>query len=577
MAGKIPQDFIDNLLAKTDIVEVINRRVPLKKKGREHTACCPFHSEKTPSFTVSQEKQFYHCFGCGAHGSAIGFLMEYDNLDFVEAIETLASDLGLDVPREQGGIAAAPQENLQAVYALLDNAATYYQQSLKSSPEAVAYLRDRGVSGEIARDFSLGYAPPGWDNLLQHLGGRYDNDLLLKAGLVSRNDSGKTYDKFRERIMFPIRDRRGRVIAFGGRILHQGEPKYLNSPETPVFNKSDTLYGLHEARKSSSRLDHLIVVEGYMDVVALAQYGIRNAVATLGTATTTSHVRQLFRVVPRIIFCFDGDRAGREAAWRALGNSMGALRDGQEIDFLFLPDGEDPDSFVRLKGTEYFNHEVANAQPLSSYLLESLKSRHNTASMEGRTSLMLEAGKLLTPLHEGLLRSQIESALEKLTSIAPAKPTISNASPPPRQRINPGIIQVTPMRLIIATLLQHPELAILAFDKYDPMISVLPGHELLQQILDAIREKPDLSPAMLIERFRDSRYAGIVNKLSTWQPPITTEDEDDNGAQQLDDAFERLRAQAQTHRLEVLLNREAREGKPLTSQEKEELLTLLRQ
>ncbi|HFD87811.1 MAG TPA: DNA primase [Gammaproteobacteria bacterium] len=428
----------------------------------------------------------------------------------------------------------------------------------------------------VLQNFMLGYAPAGWDNLIQHLGKSYSSDLLLKAGMITRKESGKTYDKFRERIMFPIRDRRGRVIAFGGRILQQGEPKYLNSPETAVFNKSNTLYGLYEAGKSSSRLDHLIVVEGYMDVVALAQFGVRNAVATLGTATTGSHITQLFRMVRRVVFCFDGDRAGRDAAWRALTNSMAALRDGFEIDFLFLPEGEDPDSFIRNQGVSGFAELVKNAQPLSGYFIENLKSRHNATSMEGKTALMLEARKILEPLQQGLLRGLIESELEQLTNIAPRKPILPAAPPAPGKRSKPGLIQVTPMRVVITSLLQNPELGELAINQYDPMLKVLPGHDLLDALLTAIRDKPEISSAMLIERFRNTPHAGTVNKLGGWRPPINSDDSAKEWAQLLTDAFERILAQARQQRLEVLLNREADGEKPLNSQEKEELVTLLR-
>ncbi len=572
MAGKIPRDFIDDLLARTDVVEVVNQRVPLKKKGREYVACCPFHSEKTPSFTVSREKQFYHCFGCGAHGSAIGFLMEYDNLDFVSAVETLAADLGLDVPREGGD--DRPRENLQPLYDLLADAATYYQQALKRSDRAKQYLKGRGLSGEIARDFAIGYAPEGWDNLLDQLRGKYDQNLLTKAGMVSRNDSGRLYDKFRNRIMFPIHDPRGRVIAFGGRVLEQGEPKYLNSPETPVFHKSSTLYGLYEATRARSRLARLIVVEGYMDVVALAQHGIRNAVATLGTATTADHVRMMFQRVPRIVFCFDGDRAGREAAWRALGNAMGALRDGKEVDFLFLPEGEDPDSYVRQHGAERFNALADEAIPLSDYLFQTLKSRHDVTRMEGRSSLMLEAQQLIKPLHQGFLRSQIEAELERITTLQIEK---ASAAPLPQRRERQGNLHITPMRLAIAALLQQPALANLAFERYDPMIEALPGHSLLNEILQTLKEKPDTTPAMLVERFRDTNYAEIVDRLAGWRPPLTADEPGKGWQPLLKDAFSRLLQQAREQRLETLLRREASQDTPLTPQEKEELVTLLSQ
>ncbi len=359
MAGLIPQSFIDDLMNRIDIVEVIDGRVPLKKTGREYTACCPFHNEKTPSFTVSPTKQFYHCFGCGAHGTAIGFLMEYEHLSFPESVEELARLAG--VPMEYEG--PSPNEPVrrkkdESLYDLLAKVDQYYRQQLRQHPQsrrAVDYLKQRGVSGEIAAEFGLGFAPPGWDNLERQLGQSAEvREKLVSTGMLIKKDSGGSYDRFRDRIMFPIRDRRGRTIAFGGRILPDNQEKgdkppakYLNSPETPLFHKGQELYGLYEARQALRDITRLMVVEGYMDVVALAQYGIRYAVATLGTATTEEHLHKLFRLTPEIVFCFDGDRAGREAAWRALNNALPVMREGRQIRFMFLPDGEDPDSYVR--------------------------------------------------------------------------------------------------------------------------------------------------------------------------------------------------------------------------------------
>ncbi|MEW8281341.1 MAG: DNA primase, partial [Candidatus Thiodiazotropha taylori] len=347
MAGKIPTHFIDQLLNRVDIVDVINRRVTLKKAGKEFQACCPFHDEKTPSFTVSPSKQFYHCFGCGAHGSAIGFLMEYDNLGFVEAVEELAQSAGLEVPRE-GGNEQGP--DLRPLYELMEKTARFYQHQLKhhaESPAAVDYLKSRGMSGQIAASYGIGFAPPGWDNLTGTLGSdKASLERLNKCGLLSESN-GKQYDRFRNRIIFPIRDPRGRTIGFGGRVLGDDKPKYLNSPETPLFHKGRELYGLYEARQANREISNLLVVEGYMDVVALAQHNIQNAVATLGTATTHEHLELIFRNCPEVIFCFDGDRAGRDAAWKALNTSLPLMRDGREVRFLFLPQGEDPDTQVR--------------------------------------------------------------------------------------------------------------------------------------------------------------------------------------------------------------------------------------
>ena len=364
MAGNIPQQFIDDLLTRIDVVDVINQRVPLKKAGTEYKACCPFHDEKTPSFTVSQSKQFYHCFGCGAHGSAIRFLMEYDRLSFPDAIEELAASIGLEVPREDG---FTPRDNRKPVYEILEQAARFYAQQLRHHPKAnraIEYLKNRGLSGEIAKTFHLGFAPPGWDNLLKKFGNDEQSlGLLRKAGLISEPE-GKRYDRFRDRIMFPIHDSRGRVVGFGGRVLDDGSPKYLNSPETPVFHKGSELYGLWEAKHANKSLPRVLVVEGYMDVIALAQYDIRNAVATLGTAATDQHLEKLFRTAPEVVFCFDGDRAGRDAAWKALNTALPILRDGRQARFLLLPEGEDPDTYVRRIGKDEFMNQVAKSEPL---------------------------------------------------------------------------------------------------------------------------------------------------------------------------------------------------------------------
>ncbi len=568
--GYIPRHFIDDLLAKTDIVELINQRVPLKKQGREYTACCPFHTEKTPSFTVSPEKQFYHCFGCGAHGSAIGFLLDYENLDFIEAVEELASAAGIEVPREQNTQASGkPQGQLQPLYDALAKASNYFQQQLTQHPTAVDYLKRRGLTGEVARNFLLGYAPDGWDNLLKALSADIDQDRLQEAGLLSRNDQGSVYDKFRDRIVFPIRDTRGRVVAFGARIIGSGEPKYLNSPESPVFSKSKTLYGLYEARKASSKLDHLIIVEGYMDVVTLAQHGIHNAVATLGTATTTNHLQLIRRSVKRIVFCFDGDRAGREAAWRALNQAMASLRDGDEIGFLFLPDGEDPDSFVQTQGADAFRQAVEQATPLSTYLISDLKSRHSTTTLEGRTNLMLEAEKILAPLAPGRLRSQLE---DELTKLAHQKLFTTPSNKPAVIKRQRHSLEITPMRLAIAALLQHPELGDLVLPENDTILGVLPGGELLVSLAKIIRDTPRLSSAMLLERYRGTAFESVIYQLMEWQPP---KPEAQNWNVLLEDALKTLHQHAKNEQLNTLLQRSQTET--LSDTEKQTLQTLLRQ
>lgn len=568
MAGRIPRSFIDDLIAKTDIVEVINRRVPLKKKGKEYVACCPFHGEKTPSFTVSQDKQFYHCFGCSAHGSALSFLMEYEHYDFVEAVETLANELGLEVPREDGATASSrPQSELQPLYDCLGEAAKFFQQSLKQSDRAITYLKERGLSGEMARDFGLGYAPKGWDHLLNTLSKHFKESTLQQAGLLSRNEQGRVYDKFRDRIMFPIRDRRGRVIAFGGRIIDDGEPKYLNSPETPVFNKSQTLYGLYEARQAR-QLSQLIVVEGYMDVVALAQNGIRNTVATLGTATTTEHIQQLFRAVPRLVFCFDGDRAGREAAWRALVNLIPALRDDYEANFLFLPDKEDPDSYVRQFGTEQFIEQTQQAIALSQYMLDDLKRRHSIVTLEGRAQLALEAKQLLGNMQAKLLRQQLESEIARITGIQDEAPKTDRARQP---RIRSQAVQITPMRMLIAALIQNPQLAHLVKTEIAHRFSSIPGQDVLTSVLGQIQEKPEISSGQLVERFRGEALEPHIRKLMNWHPP---DSENPNWEALILDSVGQLDKKATTDRLNQLLT-QAQQG-ALTPEETEELRTLFR-
>ncbi|MDH5750745.1 MAG: DNA primase, partial [Rhodospirillales bacterium] len=411
MGGLIPDSFIEELLGRVDIVEVIERRVPLKKAGREYQARCPFHDEKTPSFTVSPQKQFYHCFGCGAHGSVIGFMMNYEGLEFVDAVEELARMAGLQVPRDTATSAPRPAAGL---YDLLQQAGAWYQAQLKQNPQAIEYLKRRGLSGEVAARFEVGYAPAGWDGLIKQLG--VDDSrlkLLHRAGMLSEGKSG-AYDKFRDRIMFPIHDRRGRIIAFGGRALADDGPKYLNSPETELFHKGRELYGLYMARKSQAKLGQILVVEGYMDVVALAQFGFNNCVATLGTATTGDHAELLFRAADEVVYCFDGDRAGRKAAWRALEATLPRLREGRQARFLFLPEGEDPDSLVRGQGRAAFESMLASAQPLSEYFFDHFTQAVDMSSIDGRARLVGLAKPYLEQIPQGVFRDMMFSRLEAL-------------------------------------------------------------------------------------------------------------------------------------------------------------------
>jgi DNA primase len=515
MAGKIPQHFIDDLLSRVDIVELIDGRVPLKKAGREYHACCPFHNEKTPSFTVSSTKQFYHCFGCGAHGTAIGFLMEYDPMEFIEAIEELAKHVGVEVPREVSDNRARQDKSAPDLYELMQRAANFYSQQLRLHPEsnpAVDYLKRRGLSGEIARDFGIGYAPAGWDNLFKALGGQ-NPQLLITAGLLVEKEGGKRYDRFRERIMFPIRDRRGRVIGFGGRVLGDDKPKYLNSPETPIFHKGHELYGLYEARQAYRELPRLLVVEGYMDVVALAQYGIRYAVACLGTAVTPEHIEQLFRASDEVVFCFDGDRAGRDAAWRGLEITLPHMRDGRRLRFMFMPDGEDPDTLVRQIGTEAFEQQLTSAQALDEFLIEQFKLQGDFKRVDGQARLVEQSRPLLAKLPDGVYRHKLLERLAPLANIAPERlaqmlglggnnsPTTPvRRQPPPRP--GAGKQQPSQLRQAISLLLQHPQLAAAAGNPQRLATLQQPGISLLIELLELLQANPHLSTAALLEHWR---------------------------------------------------------------------------
>ncbi len=459
----IPKSFIQDLLNRLDIVDVIERYVPLKKAGANFVACCPFHNEKSPSFTVSQSKQFYHCFGCGAHGTAIGFVMEHGGLGFVDAVEELARGAGVAVPHEAPAPGQVQHKVAPDLYEVMQSATRYYRDQLKQSPRAIDYLKQRGLSGEIAARFGIGYAPDGWQNL-QGMVPDYQDPSLLETGLVIENDEGKRYDRFRDRIMFPIVNGRGQVIGFGGRVLDVGEPKYLNSPETALFEKGHELYGLFQAQKSIRASRQVLVVEGYMDVVALAQHGVEYAVATLGTATTPYHVQKLLRLTDKVVFCFDGDAAGQRAAWRALENALPQLVDGKHVAFLFLPPEHDPDSFVREQGTAAFEQLLQQALPLSGYLLRELSAQVDLRTQEGRTALLQRAQPLLTvitaPATALLLRKEVaalagitQTELEALYAIKPIGAPPRRA--PPKAMRN----ELSGLRALLRCLLARPELA----------------------------------------------------------------------------------------------------------------------
>ncbi|GGY36336.1 DNA primase [Bacterioplanes sanyensis] len=423
MAGRIPQSFIDELLARVDVIDVVDSRVKLKKTGKNYSACCPFHNENTPSFTVSPDKQFYYCFGCGASGSALKFVMEFDGLSFPDAVEKLAEQTGLQVPREQNDQLVRQQQQNQPLYERLQDASQFFQQMLRQHPErqrAIDYLQQRGLSGKAAKFFAIGYAPPGWDNLMQALvnGDKERQRQLISNGMLIEKEDGRCYDRFRDRIMFPIRDQRGRTIAFGGRVLGDEKPKYLNSPETPVFQKNRELYGLFEARKIRQKLTRFVIVEGYMDVVALAEYGIHYAVATLGTATSEHHLLRLFRIVPEVIFCFDGDEAGRNAAARAMETVLPVLEDGRQARFLFLPDGEDPDSLVRREGKNAFEQRLNESDHLPEFLFKHLKQQVDFDTLDGKARFDQLAAPLIARLPQGALRDLMKQQLQNETGVA---------------------------------------------------------------------------------------------------------------------------------------------------------------
>lgn len=552
MAGRIPQHFIDELLNRVDIVDVIDSRVPLRKAGRDYQARCPFHEEKTPSFTVSQTKQFYHCFGCGAHGSAIGFLMEYEHLDFIEAVKELAQRSGMELPALER---AAPEQRQQAdLHPLMQEAANYYRHQLKHHAQAdtaVAYLKRRGLTGEIAAEFGIGFAPPGWDNLCARLGGDAQRrQQLITTGMAIQKDNGGVYDRFRNRIMFPIRDRRGRVIAFGGRVIDadddaQGSasaaggrtpgaagPKYMNSPESPLFHKGRELYGLYEARQALRQIDRLLVVEGYMDVVALAQHGIRYAVATLGTALTSEHLQPLFRTSSEVVFCFDGDRAGRDAAWKALDVMLPELKEGRSARFMFLPEGEDPDSLIRVIGMQAFATRVESAISLSEFLLQNLTQRVDMTAIDGRARLVDLARPKLAKISNTVFKHMLMNELANRIHLPAAElmPLLGERPPRPGRTSAPGARRqpseprkLSPVRTIISLLLEQPALAQSVQDPGRFRELEEPGIALLVELLELIKQCPNISCGAILEHWRERPEGKHLNTLARTPSAIPAE------------------------------------------------------
>lgn len=579
-SGRIPREFIDDLLTRADVVDVINARVPLKKTGREYTACCPFHNEKTPSFTVSPSKQFYHCFGCGMHGSALSFLMEYEHLDFVEAVESLADSMGINVPREKGssGPSEAQKQRSKNLFNLLEEANHFYQLQLKASPQAIDYLKGRELSGEICKRFNIGYSPAGWDNLYKQFINQYSEQQLVDSGLLIRKEEdNKTYDRYRDRIMFPIRNRKGQAIGFGGRVLGDDLPKYINSPETSIFHKGRELYGFYEARKFTQKLDRIIVVEGYMDVIALAQFDISYAVATLGTATTQDHIKQLFRAVPEIIFCFDGDRAGKEAAWRALENAMPVMQDGKEIRFLFLPDGEDPDTQVRKIGKDAFEDNYTIATSLTDYFIENLHERFNISSDEGKARFLKEAAKLLKNIPESLIKDQLVNRLTELTNVEKniliQHDVVTTNIKPTNQisRLSNQEVRQTPIRYAISLLLSEPTLVQFVENIEEIVLSKLPGSDLLTTLIEAIQQSPDIKTVALLERWKNTEVEAPLIQLMKWEPESNDISILGN---EFKDCLAQIRKRAIEIKIENLLHLERTSGLP--EAEKQQLLSLLK-
>ena len=567
MRGRIPDSFIDELLARVDIVDVIERRVPLKKAGREWTACCPFHNERTPSFYVSPAKQFFHCFGCGAHGSAIKFLMDYERLEFPDAIEELAQAVGLKVPYENSRD-NAPREDKTDLYAVLDAAARWYEGELPTSAEAKAYCAKRGLDAETIARFRIGWAPAGYDGVIRTLGtSERRMQLLTEAGMVASSERGSKYDRFRERLMFPIMDRRGRVIAFGGRVLQSEQgPKYLNSPETPLFHKGRELFALWQVKQANSNLARIVVVEGYMDVIALHQAGLPIAVATLGTATTPDHTEVLFRAAPDVVFCFDGDRAGRAAAWKALESALPRLRDGRQAYFLFLPEGEDPDTLVRKEGKEGFEKRLREATPLSEYFFGELSHDVDMASLDGRARLAERVRPLIARLPDGAFRDLMAQELEKRSGARAVLEQDSNAR---RTVQRPVAVQRSLVRSAIALLLAQPGIADQIEKPYAFLRLDKPGVELLAELLDTARARPGINPAVLVEHFNGRPEYAALQKLMA----ATVVGEPEIQRTEFFDALVKMEQQAIAQRRNALVAKN-REG-ALTDAEKSELRELL--
>ncbi|WNK20908.1 DNA primase [Halomonas piscis] len=602
MAGRIPQHFIDDLLARVDVVEVVGARVQLKKTGRNHSGLCPFHQEKSPSFTVSADKQFYHCFGCGAHGNALRFLMEYERLGFPDAVEQLASSLGLEVEREGADDPHARQREKKRKQGanLLELAANFYRER-RVMPEGRAarrYLEQRGLSAEVIDTYGIGYAPDSWEALKRHLDERGVSEAVqIEYGLlIHREDSGRTYDRFRDRVMFPIRDGRGRTVAFGGRVLGDAKPKYLNSPETPVFHKGRELYGLYEARRAPKRPEQLVIVEGYMDVVALAQFGVRNAVATLGTATTEEHLKRLFRLVSRVVFCFDGDRAGRQAARRALETALPQMLDGREARFLFLPEGDDPDDLVRREGAQAFTDRVTCAMPLSEFLFEQAAEGRDLQAVEGRERFASDVLAAVNKMPDGMLQSmlleelaersglrqtQLETLLARQQARSePAAEPASSSRPPqaaePVEAVStdtPALEVLSPEERVLQLLLHEPRLVEALPETLEWLPESAAG-QLCRELVALLQAGRYQSPQVVLSHFQGSAQGRTLGALARRELliPRSARQAELEGLVGYLQRTQRTRSPREEY--EALLARE-RAGEKLDKAQKERLASLL--
>lgn len=569
MSNRIPRDFINDLIARTDIVDLISARLTLKKSGSNYLGLCPFHDEKTPSFNVSQSKQFYHCFGCGASGNVIGFLMDYDHLSFVESIEDLAALASVTIPRESTPFASKTSDDSGAIYELQEEVASFYVEQLRQNPDAKHaknYLAQREVSGDIAKRFQIGFAPSEWEALKS----KFNQNLLLKAGLIIKNEKGRVYDRFRNRVIFPIRNRRGRVIGFGGRVLDDSKPKYLNSAESSVFQKNKEVYGLYELLKSTRNIEKIIVVEGYMDVIALAQHGIVNAVATLGTSTSKDHIELLFRSVHELVFCFDGDSAGEKAAWRALENSLSSLRGDRKIRFLRIPPGDDPDTLVRREGASAFVERVNTAAFFSEYFFGTLTADLDLAKIENRNTLVNRARPLINKVSDEILRGMLEKHLSELARIEPARLEILRLpGKKVDQRHSNERSKPSLMRKAITLLLQYPKLATTIEFPREEVPTSSKGTALLSKILSIIDETPDITTGGLFETFRDQPEERTVRRLIQLDSEIS----EAGVEKEFKGAICRLVQQQQKKRLSALLKKA--ELDPLSDQELADMTQLL--